>query len=121
MALRDELTLRLRVAMKDRDRAVAAALRTALGAIANAEAIPVPDATSSVTSTHVAGAVAGLGAAEAPRRSVTEDEQRTIVATQRAELADHAGRLAQLCRLDEADAARRAAGVLGDALDAVSP
>jgi uncharacterized protein YqeY len=118
MALRDELTARLRTAIKERDRPVAAALRTALGAISNAEAIPVEarSNTSTATSAHVAGTVAGLGAAEALRRELHEDDLRAIVEQQRAELVDHAGRLAHACRLDEADSARRAATVLCEVL-----
>ena len=116
MPLRDELTHALRTAMKDRDRTVASALRTALGELANAEAIPTepaPHAAPSATgSPHVAGAAVGVGATEAARRTVSESEQRTLVERQRAELLDHAARLTQLCRFDEADGARRAAETL---------
>lgn len=117
MAVRDELTSRLRDAMRARDRSVAAALRSTLGELANAEAVPAPNvASSTLVSEHVAGAVSGLGAAEAARRELGEDEQRAIVERQRDELLDHAGRLAVLCRHDEADGVRRAAALLDEVL-----
>jgi uncharacterized protein len=102
--VRDRLTVALRGALRSRDQAATAALRSALAAIANAEAIDPgsqparqparqpprrsqhssrPE--SQHSSRHVAAAVAGLGAAEAPRKVLTEADTAGIV---RAEIAD---------------------------------
>jgi uncharacterized protein YqeY len=82
--------------MKARDTAAVGALRSALAAIDNAEAVEarplpptatgLPDVVESVPGhPGVAGSVAGLGAAEVRRRSLTEAEMGEIV---RAEVAD---------------------------------
>jgi uncharacterized protein YqeY len=81
-SLRNDLTS----ALKARDRVAITALRSALAAIDNAEAVPLdhtldaghpPD---NVTGNeHVAGSAAGLGAAEAERRHLTEADLRSIV------------------------------------------
>ena len=67
----------LMAARKDRDATRVAALRSALSAIDNAEAVDVRlDAQSSET---IAGGVVGLGAAEAARRELSDDEIRELV------------------------------------------
>ena len=106
--------------MRRRDASVVAVLRSALSAIANAEAVPSPDGpdTSTTGSIHFAGAVPGLGTAETERHTRTEAQQRAIVAGEAAELSAHADRLGSLCRQDEADAARRALLILRRILDA---
>jgi uncharacterized protein YqeY len=60
-------------AMKARDTVAVSALRSALAAIDNAEAVKAADGQqpAPVAGPHVAGAVAGLGAAEVPRRGRT--------------------------------------------------
>jgi uncharacterized protein YqeY len=84
--IRSRLRRALTGALKARDAAAASALRTALGAIGNAEAVaPGPVQAPGTGSIHVAGAVAGLGAAEAPRRTLTEGEVAGIV---RAEITE---------------------------------
>ena len=76
-SLPDRLRGALRAALKDRDAAATAALRSALSAIANAEAVdPVP--------VDLVPAV-GVGAREAPRRELTDDQ---VVAIVRAEVTD---------------------------------
>ena len=79
------------------------ALRSALGAISNAEAVPL--------------SIAGLGGAEVRRRVLTEDEATAIAATEAADrraaardyqAAGHAGR---------ADRLRREARAIEAALD----
>jgi hypothetical protein len=122
--LRDALTAELAAAMKRRDTAVTSAVRTALAALANAEAPTVaatPD--SPAGSPHVAGATAGLATTEVPRLDLSEAHQRAIVLREHDELRAHAERLARLCRRDEADGARRAADALATALssDAATP
>jgi hypothetical protein len=77
--LRTGLRQQLRVALRDRDRIAVAALRQAIAALDNAEAIP-PDSDLMVQSSeYVAGAAVGLGAAEAERRILDADAQRAIV------------------------------------------
>jgi hypothetical protein len=66
----------LREAMRARGMVAVSALRSALAAIANAEAVPVRDGGApSSSSPHVAAAAASPGAAEAQRRDLTEAGQ----------------------------------------------
>ena len=81
-ALRDALRRDLASAMKARDPDAVSALRTVIAAIDNAEAVPVPDESPATTSGHVAGARAGLGAAEAARRDLTGSQQQAILSDQ---------------------------------------
>lgn len=119
MSLRDSLDAELAAALRGRDRAVASAVRSALSALANAEAVPVEaELDTSFGTEHFAGSVAGLGAAEAGRNLLTDEQQRALVAGEIAELNGHAERLVRLCRRDEADGARRGARALNRALGA---
>jgi uncharacterized protein YqeY len=111
-ALLASLRQALADALRARDLMAATALRSALGAIGNAEAVPAPAAAPGTSSPHVAGAMAGLGAAEAQRRALTAAQVRAVVqaeiderlsAAASYELAGHADRAARL---------RREAGVL---------
>ncbi len=72
--------------MKARDTPARNAIRSALAAIENAEAV-VPEATSgtSMTSEHVAGTAVGVGVAEADRRELDEDHTLEIVSAERDE------------------------------------
>ena len=76
----------LPVAMKARDKQAVGALRSALAAIDNAEAVDVPRPThgqgsglAAVEQTPIAGAVVGLGAGEVERRSLTAAEMEALV------------------------------------------
>jgi uncharacterized protein YqeY len=96
--------------MRERDAAAVSALRSALAAISNAEAVPAGDGESPrPSSPHVAGAVAGLGAAEVPRRGLGKDEISGIV---RAEVAE---RLDAAAGFDRSGRAARAAGLRREA------
>lgn len=64
--------------MKQRDKAAVAALRSTLGAIDNAEAVPAPDP-APIGDGPIAGAVRGVGAGEAPRQELTEAMVAAIV------------------------------------------
>ena len=114
MTLVDDLNAKLRTSMRRRDRPVTDALRSVLGDLANAEAIPMPEAGGSMEVSHprIAGSTAGLGATEARRQEVSAKGQRAIAAEHRTQLLAHAERLTQLCRHEEADGVRRAAKVL---------
>ena len=80
-----ERTLRAALvpAMRAKDTVAVAALRSALAAISNAEAVdpsasPV-EVRTAASSEHVAGALVGLGAAEVARRQLSDDDVRRIV------------------------------------------
>jgi uncharacterized protein YqeY len=101
----------LTAALKARDRVAVSALRSALAAIDNAEAVPAPDARMS-SSEHVAGAAVGVGSAEAARRELTPDDLHAIVAAEVAERVDAATGYARSGRQDAADRLRAEADVL---------
>lgn len=117
----EQLRHALRTALKSKDTVAASALRSALAAIANAEAVPVRDGDGSreggglADSEHFAGGTAGLGSAEAERRMLTREETAAIIraeiseretAARQYESAGHPERAARLRR--EADAIRSA-------------
>ena len=116
-SVRAGLQVALTGALRRRDKVAASALRSGLSALANAEAVsPVPLAGTS--SPHIAGAAAGLGAAEAPRRTLSPAESEQVIAAEISERlaaadgydqAGHAERAGQLRR--EADVLRTAAGL----------
>jgi hypothetical protein len=115
MTIRALLSAELTAAMRRRDTAVVTALRNVLSATANAEAAPLGEPLDRAPlSPHFAGSTPGLAATEVTRVDLTEEQVRAIVDHERAELLAHAERLSRLCRRDEADAARRAAGALAD-------
>jgi uncharacterized protein YqeY len=78
--MRAEMRADLTAALKARDRVAVSALRSALAAVENAEAVAVDPRPASATGTaHVAGAAAGAGAAEARRRHLTDADIHAIV------------------------------------------
>lgn len=113
MSIRDLLQSELATAMRGRDTQVVAALRSALSALANAEAAPATEQPHpGATATHFAGAAPGLGAAEGQRLHVNEDQQRAILADEAADLARHVTQLERVGRQAQSDGARRAWQVL---------
>jgi len=108
-SLRDDL----KAALKARDRVAITALRSALAAIDNAEAVPTDHPLDNVTGNeHVAGAASGLGAAEAERRHLAEADLRSIVENEIRERAAAAKEYEQLGRTDLAERLRAEAEVL---------
>jgi uncharacterized protein YqeY len=89
-------------ALKARDQATVAALRSVLAAIDNAQAVEAPPAPRS--DSVVAGAVTGLGAGEAPRRQLSEDDVAAVV---RAEVADRRAAASDYERAGQLDSATR--------------
>ena len=77
--LRSQFRRHLGAAVRDRDRVAVAALREAIAALDNAEAILPDGELQAGSSEYVAGGVVGLGAAEAERRILDAGEQRAIV------------------------------------------
>lgn len=114
----DDLRTRLRAAstaaLKARERDVAAAFRSVLGAIDNAEAVAAPEPLP-VGDSPVAGAVSGLGAGDVARRALGEEDIVAIVVAELADLRDSADDYDGLGQAERA--ARLRAGA--DAIDAV--
>jgi uncharacterized protein len=77
--LRAHLHRRLSSALRDQDRPAVSALRSALAALDNAEAVLRTEGIRPEASEHFAGGVAGLGAAEVERRVLDAVSQRVIV------------------------------------------
>ena len=107
--LRARLRRALLAAMKGRDPVAIAALRSGLAAIDNAEAVAPPPAPMPRAGIVAAGMV-GLGAGEAERRQLSEDQMADIIRTEiadrqaAAEEYERAGHLDQSARLTaEAD------------------
>jgi uncharacterized protein len=107
--LRHDLTL----ALKARDRVAVAALRSAIAAIENAEAIePKPSPSGETSSEHVAGATAGVGSSDVARRELSDADMAAIVSEQVEERFQAADQYEQLGRWDAADRLKREAVVL---------
>lgn len=100
--LRTRLQQALPTALKARDTAAVAALRSALAAIDNAHAVAAPPTPRS--GAVIAGAVTGLGAGDAQRRNLSEGDITAIV---RAEIADRRAAAADCERTGQPDAAAR--------------
>jgi uncharacterized protein len=110
--LRDRLGRALPTAMKARDRPAMTALRSALAAIDNAGAVDPPHALPMDQHPEFAGTVAGVGAAEVERRSLSQAQMEEIV---RAEIADRetaATGYERAGQLDHAERLRAEANVL---------
>ncbi len=91
--------------MKARDKAAVAAFRSALSAISNAEAIATDTSTMMVQG-PIAGSIRGLGAGDAPRRTLTELDVLDIVDGEIQDLAAAAVRYDTLGQTNAADAIR---------------
>jgi uncharacterized protein YqeY len=112
-ALEDRLRSALRIALRERNAVAMSALRPTLAALANATAVQsVPIAPAG--GEHIAGSLVGLGAAEVPRRELTEDEAAGIV---RSEIAERTAAADQYGRSPAADRLRSEAALLSRFLD----
>jgi uncharacterized protein YqeY len=108
-SLRDDL----KAALKARDSVATAALRSALAAIDNAEAVPAGHPLDCATGNeHVAGSAAGLGTTEAARRHLTKADLRSIIENEVRERSAAATEYEQLGRNDFAERHRAEAEVL---------
>ena len=117
--LRAALRSRLTTAMRERDRAATSALRSAVAAIENAEAVPVVDRPAVATSADVAGAALGLGAAEAERLVLGASAERRLVVAELVALAEAEEAYAAAGDAERATAASVGARVLNEVLDDV--
>lgn len=106
----------LREALRSRDQAAVAALRSASAAIANAEAVPLPAGSAPGGNQVIAASAAGLGSTEAARRMLTDEQADQIVRAEIAERRDAADFYQQSGHDDRADRLRREAGALEAAL-----
>ncbi len=100
------------VALKARATDTASALRTALAAIDNAEAVDASASSPERPDGPVAGATAGLGSSEVARRILSVADGQSVVSAVIAEYLDEAGRYEELNRVDLAEGLRRQAEVL---------
>ena len=118
--IKQRLRAALRAAMKARDPIATSALRSALAAIANAEAVPPEPSTGPprpAGDAHVAGSVAGLGAAEAERRLLTPADVTAIVAAEAAGRRAAAAQYEASGNGDRAARLRHEAAVIESAVD----
>ncbi len=118
----DEIMTRLRralgVSLKAREAGSVSALRSAMSAIGNAEAVDSAAVRPGGTgSPHFAGAVAGLGAGEAQRRRLTEADAVAIVRREAAEREAAASEYERGGRAEEAARLREGARVLMGVLE----
>jgi len=119
--IRSRLRRALTEALKARDTGTVSALRSALSAIANAEAVDPaqagPGRPGASGSVHFAGAVAGLGAGEAERRPLTEADVAAIVQAEAAEREAAASQYERSGHAERAAGLRLGTRALLDALD----
>jgi uncharacterized protein YqeY len=101
VSLRVRLQSELTDAMRARDARRTSVLRSTLSAIANAEAVEVP---------------AVVTATEVPRRDLSEDDIRAIVAREHDDLVETATMLRADAKVDEARELEAHAAVLAGAL-----
>ncbi|GAB3881054.1 hypothetical protein GCM10028802_25820 [Terrabacter terrigena] len=102
--------------MRERDRAVTAALRNAVAAIENAEAVPVADGPMVGGSADIAGAALGVGATEAARLVLDPAAERHVVASELAALLEAEGAYAAAGDPERAATAAAGAEALRDVL-----
>jgi hypothetical protein len=103
-SMRNALRRDLVVAIKARDGDTTAALRTAMAAIDNSEAVDAQSHPAPSGGAHIAGAASGVGSTEEIRRELTASELHAILQDQITEHIDEAERYDAL---DQAAAARR--------------
>ena len=116
LSLPTRLRAALTEAMSSRDVTAVAAIRSALGAIGNAEAVAGPAQAARTSSRYVAGAVSGLGRAEATRKHLSEPEIRQVVADEIAEREAAAAQFDTFGQAGQAERLRREALVLTEIL-----
>ncbi len=110
--------------MRQRDLVAVSALRSALSALANAEAVPVdhdaplPGPESAGHSAEVAGAALGVGATEVDRRALSEAEAEQIVRAEADERDQAAAGYRQAGRAERAERLGAEAAAIRAVLDA---
>jgi hypothetical protein len=102
--------------MKSRNAAAISALRSAIAAIDNAEAVDA-SAAPRAGGGPIAGAVSGLGAAEVPRRTLTEHEVDEIVRGEVAAREAAAAEYERLARPEQVQRLRAEAAALREVIE----
>ncbi len=126
-ALEQALRSALVPAMRAKDEAAVSALRSALSAVANGEAVDVRDVdlrgvdVRGSDSEHVAGALVGVGAAEVERRTLSEGDARSIVEAERWSREADATTYEQHDQPERAARLRAEADVLASVLRGITP
>jgi uncharacterized protein len=120
-ALVPRLRAALTAALGSGDRAAAAAVRSALAAVGNGEAVDPatqggPAGLAIVPSEHFAGTRAGLGAGEVPRKRLTAADVTQIVQAEIAERQSAAAEYDRLGHGGQAERLRREADILAAVL-----
>ena len=116
MSLRVRMRQALREAMRARDKVAVSALRSALGTLDNAEAVPVDE--SALRGLALEQSPVGPGATEAARRELSEDEVAAAVRAEADERLAAAARLTDPAHAARATVLRAEAAVLLAFLDA---
>jgi hypothetical protein len=111
--LRDRMRHALPAAMKARDMTAVAALRSALAAIDNAEAVDASFAPTVDMAAEIANSAVGLGAGDVQRRTLSGAQMTGIV---RSEITDRRTAAADYERAGQHDRAERLRGE-ADVLD----
>lgn len=120
--VRVRLRRALREALRARDTVAVPALRSALSAIANAEAVgPGPEVAAGAGNAFFAGSVAGPGAAEARRRCLSAAEVDQILRAEVSERELAAREYERGGHADQADRLRSEARALTSALAGENP
>jgi uncharacterized protein YqeY len=102
--VRARLRTGLRESMRARDSAAVSAIRSALAALDNAEAVNVPeDVTVTTEGEHVVSAAMGVGAAEAQRAELTDADVTGILQREVDERRAAAREYADAGRADAAE------------------
>jgi uncharacterized protein YqeY len=112
--LTGQLRADLVTAMRARDRTTVRVLRTVLSAIADAEAQPDTDATPTTSRSEggIAGATAGLGAADVAGRDLTEGDTLAVLTAERNERLASADALGARGAIEAAEDLRAEAAVI---------
>ena len=111
--MRTRLRQDLTAALRARDQVAIAALRSAIAAVDNAESVDATSANSNAASSqHIAGATAGAGSSDAPRRELGHHDVISIVRGEVDERLQAADQYERLGQVDQAKRLRGEAGVL---------
>ena len=117
--MRSRMRRDLATALKARYEIAVAALRSAIAAIDNAEAVDNNQvAQRDSSSEYIAGATAGAGSSDVHRRTLGDAETEAIVRTLVEELCEAADQYERLGREERATRLRREAAVLTEYLQA---
>jgi uncharacterized protein len=107
-------------ALRTRDSVAMSALRSALSAISNAEAVSAAPEVARTSSPHIAGAAAGVGGGEARRRDLSAADVDQIVQAEISERLKGADDYERSGHAARAERLRAEASVLASALSSDS-